>query len=542
MNSKCNLQHYLAMTKRLVGLTALLLVTGCALRTRGSDWTEPNLVPRPVSITRQNGVFRINGALRVAVSPLSGALIRGAAERFAQEISRDLRIDARLASAGDITLELRDGPANAEAYVLRSDDKGVRITASSDAGLFYGLQTLRQLLPLTASGTATVPALTIEDGPRFGYRGMHLDVGRHFMPLEFVKKYIDLMARYKLNTFHWHLTEDQGWRLQINRYPRLTEVGGCRKETVVRKNFNPFVGDSTPHCGFYTQEQAREIVAYARDRFITVIPEIEMPGHSVAALAAYPELACTTGPFDVAMRWGVFEDVYCPKEETFAFLENVLSEVMQIFPSTYIHIGGDEVPKKRWEESTVAREVMQREGLKDTHELQSYFIRRIEKFLNANGRRLIGWDEILEGGLAPNATVMSWRGIAGGIAAARQGHDVIMTPSSHLYFDHYQGDSKTEPFGIGGNSPLEKVYSFEPIPTELTTDEAKHILGAQANVWTEYMKTPDHVEYMVFPRLFALSELVWTPAARRDFADFRRRIPSELMRLDRLGVRYRPLD
>jgi hexosaminidase len=370
---------------------------------------------------------------------------------------------------------------------------------------------------------------------------MHLDVVRHFFPLEFVKKYIDLMARYKMNTFHWHLTDDQGWRIEITKYPKLTEVGGCRKETMVAKNFKPYVGDNTPVCGFYTQAEAREIVQYARERFITVIPEIEMPGHATAAVTAYPELACTPGPFEVATYWGVFEDIYCPKEETFAFLDEVLAEVTSIFPSQYIHVGGDEVPKVRWKESPIAQEIIKREGLKDESELQSYFIRRVEKMLNARGRRLIGWDEILEGGLAPDATVMSWRGTQGGIAAARQGHDVIMTPNSHLYFDHYQGDPATEPLAIGGNSPLEKVYAFEPMPAELTGAEARHVLGAQANLWTEYIPTPQQAEYMVFPRLLALAEVVWTPAQLRELEAFRVRLAGQLKALDRLGVAYRPL-
>jgi hexosaminidase len=293
-----------------------------------------------------------------------------------------------------------------------------------------------------------------------------------------------------MNRFHWHLTEDQGWRIEIQKYPRLTEIGAWRKETMVEKNFDPYVGDGIPYGGFYTQDEVREIVAYAAERHVTVVPEIEMPGHSTAALAAYPELACTEGPFEVSTIWGVKEDIYCPSEETFAFLEDVLAETMELFPSEYIHIGGDEVPKRRWEESELAQEVMRREGLADEHELQSYFIRRIEAFLLAHGRRLIGWDEILEGGLAPEATVMSWRGMEGGIEAARQGHDVIMTPTSHAYFDYYQGPAEEEPLAIGGYLPLKKVYEFEPVPEELTEEEGQHILGAQGNVWTEYIKTP----------------------------------------------------
>jgi hexosaminidase len=368
---------------------------------------------------------------------------------------------------------------------------------------------------------------------------MHLDVGRHHFPVAFVKRYIDILAAYKFNTFHWHLTEDQGWRIEIRKYPRLTAVGGCRAETMLEKNFDPYVGDGVPYCAYYTQDEIREVVEYARARYVTVIPEIEMPGHSVAALAAYPELACTEGPFEVATVWGVKQDIYCPSEETFAFLEDVLTEVMELFPSRYIHIGGDEAPKARWEESELAQEVMRREGLADEHELQSYFIRRIERLLLASGRRLIGWDEILDGGLAPEATVMSWRGMDGGIEAARQGHDVIMTPTSHVYFDYYQGDPRFEPLAIGGLTTLEKVYGFEPVPEELTAEEARHVLGAQANLWTEYIKTPQYAEYMALPRMLALAEVVWSPKDARDWDSFAGRLPVELRRLDELGVNYR---
>jgi hexosaminidase len=310
----------------------------------------------------------------------------------------------------------------------------------------------------------------------------------------------------------------------------------------VQKNFDPYIGDGIPYGGFYTQDEVRDVVAYAAERFITVIPEIEMPGHSTAALAAYSGLACTDGPFEVVTRWGVFEDIYCPKPETFAFLEDVLTEVMALFPSEYIHIGGDEAPKTRWRESDIAQEVIRREGLKDEAELQSWFIRRIERFLSEHGRKLIGWDEILEGGLPATATVMSWRGMEGGIAAAKEGHDVIMTPTSHVYFDYYQGRPENEPFAIGGFTPLSKVYEFEPVPAELSATEARHVIGAQGNLWTEYIKTFDHVQYMIFPRMIALSEVVWSPRERRDRDSFLARLPAHLQRLDVMGVRYRPLD
>jgi hexosaminidase len=368
---------------------------------------------------------------------------------------------------------------------------------------------------------------------------MHLDVVRQFFSVDFVKKYNDLMARYKLNTFHWHLTDDQGWRIEIRKYPLLTSVGGCRKETMVERNFNPYVGDGTPYCGFFTQDEIRDVVQYAKERYITIVPEIEMPGHAKAALAAYPELACTPGPFEVWTRWGVDEDVFCPHEATFTFLEDVLTEVIDLFPSRYIHVGGDEVPKTRWKASPVAQEIIRRESLKDEAELQSWFIRRIERFLISKNRRLIGWDEILEGGLAPAATVMSWRGTSGGIAAAREGHDVIMSPNSPLYFDHYQGDARFEPLAIGGFNPLERVYSYDPVPDSLTTDQARHILGAQANMWTEYLKTPEAIEYMIWPRALALAEVTWSSKEARDWNSFVARLPNALRALDKAGVGYR---
>lgn len=437
----------------------------------------------------------------------------------------------------------------AEGYRLRVESERISLSARAPVGLFYGLQTLRQLLPPEVEGGSgdairrwAVPNVDIHDEPRFSYRGMQLDVGRHFFPVEYIKRYIDLLALYKMNVFHWHLTEDQGWRIEIEKYPRLTEVGGFREETILEQNFDPYIGDGIPHGGFYTQDEVREVVAYAAERHITVIPEIEMPGHSLAALAAYPRLACTQGPFEVATRWGVKDDIYCPKEETFSFLQDVLIEVMELFPSPYIHIGGDEAPKRAWEESPLAQEVIRREGLADENELQSYFIRRIESFLNDHGRRVIGWDEILEGGLAPQATVMSWRGMEGGIEAARQGHDVIMTPTSHAYFDYYQGDPEQEPLAIGGFLPLERVYHFEPVPEELTRAEARYVLGAQGNVWTEYIGTTDYLEYMVFPRMLAMSEVVWSPAEERDWSFFTLRLGDQLRRLGALGVNFRVPD
>ncbi len=522
----------------LLFVTALL--AACAPSRPSSSL---NLIPRPRTVEPVGGSFEVHPETPLIVDG-TDAELRHLAEVWAGPLRSESGWNFPVAEGpcrADAICITVDGAGPAEHYRLSVDGEGVRVAGTDPAGVFYGLQTLRQTLPirLRDDATARIPAVVIEDGPRFPYRGMHLDVGRHFFGPEFVKRYIDQLARYKINRFHWHLTEDQGWRVEIDRYPRLTEVAAWRSETQVEKNFEPYVGDGEPYGGFYTKDEIREIVAYAEERYVTIIPEIEMPGHSLAVLAAYPQLACTDGPFEVGTRWGVYEDVYCPKEETFEFLENVLTEVMDLFPGEYIHIGGDEAPKDRWEESDVARAVMEREGLADFDELQSWFIRRIERFLAGHGRRLIGWDEILEGGLAPDATVMSWRGIQGGIEAARQGHDVIMTPGSHLYFDHYQGDPEGEPLAIGGFSPLEHVYSFDPVPPDLTPDERGRILGAQANVWTEYIPTEDHVEYMVFPRMFALSEVVWSPAEDRSFTDFATRLPWHLDRLEAEGIRYR---
>ena len=504
------------------------------------------IVPAPARLVPGAGAFLVSAQTIVAVSDPANAELRALRDLVARNLALTFGVPvaagasaADAGRAGTITLLLdANRSANREGYRLEITPRAVTLTAQTPAGLFYGAQTLAQIPP-TGDSTRGIPAVLIEDAPRFPYRGMHLDVGRHLFPVEFIKRYIDLMALYKMNTFHWHLTEDQGWRIEIRRYPRLTSVGAWRKETILQKNFDPYVGDGIPYGGFYTQDQVRDIVAYARQRYVTIVPEIEMPGHSKAALAAYPELACTPGPFEVSTVWGVDQDIYCPSEPTFQFLENVLTEVMELFPGSYIHIGGDEAPKDRWRASAVAQGVIKREHLKDERELQSWFIRRIERFLIAHGRRLIGWDEILEGGLAPEATVMSWRGMDGGIAAARQGHDVIMTPGSHLYFDHYQGDPAFEPLAIGGYTPLDKVYAFEPVPDSLTPTEATHVLGAQGNVWTEYIETPEYVEYMALPRMLALAEVVWSPRERRDWSDFAARLPAQLGRLDGLDVRYR---
>lgn len=527
---------------RYLAFVALVsALQGCASALPTSSYP---IIPRPRSLTPEKGSFQMGPATRIVVADAGDPELTRLADFWAAPVRAATGWSLPV-SAGECvkhTVCLGVGRVGAaEGYHLSVDGDNIVVTGDDHAGLFYGIQSLTQLLPADWRGSEPVKVAAVEvaDAPRFPYRGMHLDVGRHFFGPDFVKRYIDLLSRYKINTFHWHLTEDQGWRIEIKRYPKLTEVGSHRAETQAGKNFDPFVGDSTPYGGYYTQDEIRDIVAYAQKRYVTIVPEIEMPGHSLAALAAYPELACTPGPFQVGTHWGVFEDIYCPKEATFTFLDNVLTEVMDLFPGKYIHIGGDEAPKARWQASDTAQAVMRREGLTDENQLQSYFIGRVEKFLNAHGRSIIGWDEILEGGVAPNATVMSWRGIQGGIDAAKQDHDVIMTPGDPLYLDHYQGPPNSEPLAIGGYNPLEKVYAYEPVPDGLTPEEGRHILGAQGNVWTEYMATPDYVEYMVLPRMLALSEVDWTDPANKDFRDFARRLSWHLDRFDAMGVKYR---
>jgi hexosaminidase len=424
-----------------------------------------------------------------------------------------------------------------EAYVLLISGTRVQISANTVQGLFYGIQSLKQTL-IKKDKEFMFKSMKVEDYPRFKWRGMMLDTCRHFFNKEFVKKFIDYLAMYKMNIFHFHLTEDQGWRVEIKKYPKLAEISAYRDETLIgHYRDKPHRYDGTRYGGYYTQSDIKEIVSYATKRYVTVVPEIEMPGHSGAAIAAYPELACIEGEYKVKTSWGVFEDVYCAgKDSTFEFLENVLSEVIELFPSDYIHIGGDECPKIRWKECELCQKRIEDLKLKDEHELQSYFIKRIEKFLISKGKRLIGWDEILEGGLAPEATVMSWRGIEGGVAAARAGHDVVMSPTSNCYFDYYQGDSKTEPLAIGGYTPLGKVYDFNPVPEALNEEEGKHILGVQANLWTEYIKSEEKAEYMLFPRLAALSEVAWTKQENKDWKDFLRRVRHEIKMYKTMGI------
>ncbi|MBI9033879.1 MAG: family 20 glycosylhydrolase [Bacteroidales bacterium] len=491
---------------------------------------EVNIIPAPVSLVQNKGYFTVNEKTQISI-PAGHEEVKNIAGFLAQALNQILAVEVPIIEVDaekGIIFKLDSSIDKQDAYQLSIDKNAIVLSAASAKGLFYGLQSLLQLLPLEKNNSFGIQALLIEDSSRFSYRGMHLDVGRHIFPVEFIKKYIDMLAMYKMNTFHWHLTEDQGWRIQIKKYPRLTEIASNR----INK-------DGEAYGGFFTQEEIREVVKYASDRFITVIPEIEMPGHCLSTLAAYPELSCTGGPFEVSNSWGVFEDVYCAgNEKTFEFLEDVLLEVMDLFPSKYIHIGGDECPKARWEDCKKCKKRMRKEGLKDAHELQSWFIKRMEQFLVKHNRRLIGWDEILEGGLAPEATVMSWRGVDGGIAAAQQGHDAIMTPGTHCYFDHYQGDSEYEPVAIGGYTTLQKVYSYEPIPEELNAEEAKHILGAQGNVWTEYIPNSEKVEYMMMPRMMALAEVVWSPVENKNWNDFVKRFQAHESLLQKLNINY----
>ena len=497
--------------------------------------SAPNLIPEPVELHLEDGTLDLGCPWHVEVSELAS---KGLFDLLQAELA-----PLQLPKTKDCLMPLRmqfsliqpDTLLPDEWHTVHVSPHGITITAPTEEGLSRGSRTLIQLLEQSRE-TGTLRCLTITDWPRFQWRGMHLDACRHFWSVEFTKKYIDLLARYKMNSFHWHLTEDQGWRIEIKKYPKLTEVGAWRSGSQVgpysRREY-----DSIPYGGFYTQEQIRDVVAYAAARHITVVPEIEMPGHALAALASYPHLGCTGGPYEVQKGWGVFDDVFCAgNDSVFTVLEDVLTEVMDLFPSELIHIGGDECPKERWKTCAKCQSRMRTYGLKDEHELQSYFIQRIEKFVNSKGRKIIGWDEILEGGLAPNAAVMSWRGTEGGVAAAKQKHNVVMSPGSHCYFDHYQGDPANEPLAIGGFTTVQKVYSYEPVPEELTSEQGKYILGAQGNVWTEYILTPEHVEYMTVPRMLALAEVLWTPKERRDEKDFIQRLEQEFPRLEKMKV------
>ena len=525
--------HY---KKTLVALVFISFLFNC--KEDKKSITEVLIIPQPSEQIVNEGEFVLNNSTGINYDDnfkISAEFLKS----FIQEGS-----DIKLEGSNMISF-IKDESFADEGYSLEVLPNKIDIKAKTDQGAFYAVQSLRQLLPPEFENgsfegvEAIIPCATINDEPQFVYRGMHLDVGRHMFSVDFIKKYIDALAMLKMNTFHWHLTEDQGWRIEIKKYPKLQEVASYRNETLIdHYNTQPQLFDGKKYGGYYTQEEIKAVVAYAQSRFVTVIPEIELPGHSQAAIAAYPELGCTGEQVEVATKWGVFEEIYCPKEETFSFLEDVLDEVLALFPSEYIHIGGDEAPKTRWKNCDHCQALIKKEGLKDEHELQSYFISRIEKYLNSKGRQIIGWDEILEGGLAPNATVMSWRGFNGAIEAAKQHHNVILTPGSHSYFDHYQSENDDEPLAIGGYLPLKKVYSLNPIPEELTPEEAKYVLGAQGNVWTEYIPTSEKVEYMVFPRILALSEVVWSNPEHKNYEEFVSRVEHFHKRLDVLDINY----
>jgi hexosaminidase len=553
------LKGRLGVSLRLVKTLPMTLWVALALLPPPGGAQAPDaglsLIPRPAQLTRQSGTFLLSPAVVIVTDRAMRDVGHALADALLPATGYRLPVGpTAAASARVIALQLDTALTRLgeEGYRLEVRRERVTISALRPAGAFYGVQTVLQLLPpdiyrrAPVTGVAwTVPAVDIEDVPRFAWRGAHLDVGRHFMPKEFVKKWIDLLALHKLNRFHWHLTEDQGWRIEIKKYPRLTQVGAWRRGTLIgRQSQYPDTTawrfDDRPHGGFYTQEDVREIVAYAAARFITVVPEIEMPGHSLAAIASYPELGNTGDTLQVGRRWGIYANILNVEESTIGFMQDVLTEVLALFPGRYVHIGGDEAIKDQWKASPRVQARIQELGVKDEHELQSWFIRRMDEFLSARGRVLIGWDEILEGGLSPNAVVMSWRGTEGGIAAARERHDVIMTPTSHTYFDYYQSrDTLNEPTAIGGFLPLDTVYAFEPVPAALTAEEARHILGSQAQHWTEYMPTSKQVEYMAFPRLSALAEVVWTPRERREYGDFTARLAGHLRRLTILDVNFR---
>jgi hexosaminidase len=521
---------------------------------------QMNIIPQPVSV-KVPGIkadFTISPTTKIV---MEGSGLENSVNFFNNYLKEfygfSLETTSKVNSNNSLVLNFeRLDDSIPGAYHLSVDQKGIYIGGDNETGVFYGIQSLIQLLPMpTGFQKLSIPYVQIDDKPRFAYRGLMLDVGRHFMPVPFIKKFIDYLAMHKMNEFHWHLTEDQGWRIEIKKYPRLTEVGAWRDGTVIGKR--PWKwNDNIRYGGFYTQDQIKDVVAYASRRYITIIPEIEMPGHGSAAITAYPWLSCfpnekTNIPDSllsdegkkakgklVYEKWGVAEDVFCAgNDSVFEFLQNVIDEIVTLFPSKFIHVGGDECPKTNWKRCPLCQKRIHDLGLKDEHELQSYFIQRMEKYINSKDKTLIGWDEILEGGLAPNAVVMSWRGEKGGIEAAKQKHTVIMTPTTYVYFDYSQTKHE-DSIVIGGYLPLENVYKYEPIPTELSAEDGRYILGAQANIWTEYMTNPSKVEYMIFPRVDALSEVVWSPKSIRNWVDFKERLPFQLKRYDLWKTHY----
>ena len=527
----------------MVLLAAFMSFAG-AMAANDNRVADYNVIPLPQEVTlTQKGAFVLTGATPI-VYPEGDEQLKNDAQFLSDYIAdvTALRLTTTSAKVKNaITLRLNKKVQSKEGYVITVDKKGVVIEGATAAGVFYGVQTLRKSIPVDKSLTeVTLPGVVLKDAPRFGYRGVMLDCARHYFPVKFVKQFIDLIAMHNMNVFHWHLTDDQGWRIEVKKYPDLAKIGSVREKTVLGHNSDVF--DDTPYGGYYTQEEAREIVKYAADRFITVIPEIDMPGHMIAALAAYPDMGCTGGPYKVCQIWGVMPDVLClGNEKTYQFCEDVLSEMMDIFPSEYIHLGGDETPNVRWKECPKCKALMAKENL-TPGKLQGYFTNRIEKFVNSKGRRIIGWDEILDGDINQSATIMSWRGTAPGARGAKMGHDVIMSPSSHVYFDYYQtrqGESQwEEPLLIGGNLPIERTYSLEPVPEGADAETASHIIGVQGNLWTEYIAGPSLAEYQVLPRMGALSEVQWRPQGQKDFENYKVRQTKMLKLYDAYGLVY----
>lgn len=520
------------------------------------------IIPAPVSVKKTNQIFQLDQTVALVSGEATNAQTTDLLNAFIIKSSGFALRKAKAVMGGQKAIILTSIGADQlpeEGYSIQITTSQIKVVGKN-AGLFYAVQSLMQLMPAKKDNKISIQTAEIKDYPRFKYRGMHLDVSRHFFPVSFIKKYIDVLASYKINTFHWHLTDDQGWRIEIKKYPKLTSVGAKRNGTIVGNYPGSGGTDYTAHDGFYTQDEVKQVVAYAAAKYINVLPEIEMPGHASAAIAAYPELSAfpdrdtwigEKAPWtgdrkgkQVQQTWGVFDDVFVPTDNTFNFLQDVLDEVIALFPSKYIHIGGDECPKDYWKQSPFCQQFIKDNNLKDEHGLQSYFIQRIEKYVNTKGRSIIGWDEILEGGLAPNATVMSWRGEKGGIEAAKQNHDVIMTPGSMgLYFDHKASTSPDEPLtisGLGnGFSNFHKVYKYDPVPKVLTAEQQKHVIGVQANVWTEYMETPSKVEYMIFPKIYSLAEIAWSQLDRKDFKNFtEERVPFHLAKLDQTNTNY----
>ena len=522
------------MRKIMLSFLMLMLLNVTSAIAQTADY---NVVPRPQTITyAKEGAYLLDGS-KLVVYPMGNADMERNAKFLVEyikemtQISVSSTVQDKKNVKGNISLSLNTKIVNPEGYTITVDKKGVNIAGATPAAVFLGIQTLRKSLPIVKGETSvSLPFVNISDAPRFSYRGMHLDCARHFFPVQVVKDYIDLIALHGMNKFHWHITEDQGWRIEIKKWPKLTTVGAWRSGTVIGRN--SILDDGIPHGGFYTQEECREIVKYAADRYITIIPEIDMPGHMLGALAAYPELGCTGGPYEVEHRWGVFADILCAgKEKTFQFVQDVLDEVIDIFPSEYIHIGGDESPRSRWKECPLCQKRIQDEGIKAENgqskedRLQGYFTKRVEKYLASKGKRIIGWDELLGCDVDQSATIMSWRGAEPGAKGAKLGHDVIMTPNAALYFDYYQTkDTWSEPLSIGGCSTVEDVYKFEPVAADLTPEQSKHILGAQANLWGEYAVYPTFVQYQVLPRMAALAEVQWLQPQDKNFEEFKERV------------------